>query len=78
MVDLQTGVGQMIADLPKLPELTVATEGYAPNVAVASPWLNRRGAHLLWTQEDRPALPIASNSFELVTSRHPVDTLGCR
>ncbi len=74
MLDLQTGAGQMIADLPKLPRLTVATEGHNPNVAIASCRLRQRGAWLVRTQEDRPALPLASNSFELVTSRHPVDT----
>ena len=74
MLDLQTGAGQMIVDFPKLPELTVATEGYEANVALAARRLRRCGAHLIRTQEDRPALPIASSTFELVTSRHPVDT----
>lgn len=74
MLDVQTGAGNMIADLPELPPVTVATEGYGPSVAAAAPRLRERGAHLVWTQEDRPALPFASGSFDLVTSRHPVDT----
>lgn len=74
MLDLQTGAGRMIADLPVLPRLTVATEGHEPNVAPAARRLRRRGAHLVRTQEDRPALPLADEAFELVTSRHPVRT----
>ncbi len=74
LLDLQTGAGGMIVDLPTLPKLTVATEGYPPNVEVAASRLRTRGAHLIWTQEDRAALPLAANTFELVTSRHPVDT----
>ncbi len=74
MLDLETGAGQMIADLPKVPRLTVATEGHEPNLAMAARRLRRRGAWLVRTQQDRPALPLASNSFELVTSRHPIDT----
>jgi Methyltransferase domain len=74
MLDLQTGAGGMIANLPKLPELMVATESYEPNIAAAARRLRKRGAHLIRTQEDQPAVPLASNKFELVTSRHPVDT----
>jgi len=74
LLDVQTGAGTMIADLPSVPPLTAATEGHGPNVAVAAQRLRRRGAHLVRTQEDRPALPFAGGSFELVTSRHPVDT----
>lgn len=71
MLDLQTGAGQMIADLPKLPRLTVATEGHNPNLTLASRRLRRRGAWLVRTQEDRPALPLVSNSFELCDEPPP-------
>jgi SAM-dependent methyltransferase len=74
MLDLQSGGGEMLSALPKLPPLLVATEGYAPNVVVAARRLQPRGAHVIATEPDRPALPIASNAFDLVTSRHPVDT----
>jgi hypothetical protein len=70
MLDLETGAGRMIADLPAVPRLTDATEGHIPNLAMASRRLQRRGAWLVQTQVDRHALPLASNSFELVTSRH--------
>lgn len=64
----------MVGALPTIPPLTVGTEGYAPNVPIAARRLRQRGAHLLWTDEHRPALPVIAGSFELVTSRHPVDT----
>lgn len=74
LLDVQTGVGNMIADLPALPPVTVATDGYRPSIAAAAPRLRARGAHLVLTQEDRPAIPFADDSFDLITSRHPVDT----
>ena len=64
----------MIAALPKVPPLTVGTETYAPNVAGASNNLGRRGAHLVWPDSARQRLPLRTNTFELMTSRHPVTT----
>jgi SAM-dependent methyltransferase len=72
MLDLQTGGGEMLANLAHLPALLVATEGYGPNVVIASRLLRARGACVVATQDDR--LPFASQSFDLVTSRHPVAT----
>jgi len=74
MLDLQSGGGEMLAGLPVLPPLMVATEGHAPNVAVAARRLRPRGAHVVATDDRRRALPLAPASFDLVTSRHPVDT----
>ncbi len=72
MLDLQSGGGEMLAGLPHLPPLVVATEGYAPNVAVASRRLGARGAYVVATQDDR--LPFSDDTFDLVTSRHPIAT----
>ena len=44
MLDLQTGGGELLADLPRLPPLTVATEGWEPNVGRAALRLLPRGA----------------------------------
>jgi SAM-dependent methyltransferase len=74
LLDVQVGSGGMIAALPVVPERTAGTEGYGPNVRRAARNLASRGAHVVWTDESRPALPFASQSFQLVTSRHPVDT----
>jgi SAM-dependent methyltransferase len=74
MLDLQSGGGEMLAGLPLLPPLMVATEGYAPNVEVAGRNLRPRGASVVAVHDDRPGLPFASDTFDLVTSRHPVQT----
>jgi SAM-dependent methyltransferase len=72
MLDIQTGTGNLLADLPALPPLTVATEGYRPNLFVAGGRLRRRGIHVVGAADDSPGLPLADATFELVTSRHPV------
>lgn len=74
MLDLQSGGGEMLAGLPTRPALMVATEGYAPNLAAAARRLGPRGTHVVATHDDRPALPFAADAFDLVTSRHPVQT----
>ena len=56
------------------PDLLVATESWRPNVAVARNTLRALGGHLV-AVADRPALPFAAASFDLVVSRHPVVTL---
>ena len=58
-----------------LPPLLVASEGYAPNVAVAAAQARARAAPTSSRrQDDRAALPFAGETFDLVTSRHPVQT----
>jgi len=71
MLDVETGTGNLVADLPTLPALTVATDAHRPSVAVARPRLHARGAHLV---EASPALPFRDGSFDLVVSRHPIAT----
>jgi SAM-dependent methyltransferase len=74
MLDLQTGGGEMLSQLPRFPPLMVATEGWEPNVAVAATNLRPRGAYVVVLDDDRPAFPFADAAFDLVTSRHPVQT----
>jgi SAM-dependent methyltransferase len=74
MLDVETGVGNLIADLPTLAPVTVATEAYPPSIERAWPRLRRRGAHLLQTVPGDPTLPVRDEAFDLVTSRHPIDT----
>jgi SAM-dependent methyltransferase len=52
----------------------VATEGWPPNIGVADRRLRPLGAHVVAASNDRPALPFAGETFDLVTSRHPVLT----
>lgn len=74
LLDLQTGGGELLGQLPRLPPITVATEGWEPNVRRAAQRLHPRGAWVVVTQEDGPTLPFGSGTFELVVSRHPVVT----
>ncbi|MZF88716.1 methyltransferase domain-containing protein [Streptomyces sp. SID5643] len=59
------------APAPKPPLLTVATEGWPPNVAKATALLRPRGVAVIAAAEDDP-LPFADGAFDLVVSRHPV------
>lgn len=70
-LDVQTGGGEVLAGVPKLPPLTVATESWPPNVARATRLLHPRGAVVV-ADPDEPPLPFADEAFDLVTSRHPV------
>lgn len=74
-LDIQTGGGEVLdfalGRAPKVPALTVATEGWPPNVAKATTLLRPRGVAVVASPEDAP-LPFADGTFDLVTSRHPV------
>jgi SAM-dependent methyltransferase len=74
MIDLQSGGGEMLAGLPKVPSLMTAVEGYPPNVAIAARRLQPLGAQVVAAKDAGPTLPFRSEAFDLVTSRHPVDT----
>ncbi|MEU8751076.1 class I SAM-dependent methyltransferase [Streptomyces chartreusis] len=75
VLDLQTGGGEVLdfalGRAPKAPVVTVATEGWPPNVAKATALLAPRGVAVVASPEDAP-LPFADAAFDLVTSRHPV------
>ncbi|MGW3724879.1 class I SAM-dependent methyltransferase [Streptomyces sp. NPDC000851] len=74
-LDLQTGGGEVLdfalGVAPHQPRLTVATEGWPPNVAKATALLRPRGVAVVAAPEDAP-LPFADAAFDLVVSRHPV------
>ncbi|MEU9468310.1 class I SAM-dependent methyltransferase [Streptomyces avermitilis] len=72
-LDIQTGGGEVLSSAQKFPPLTVATEGWPPNVVKATALLHPRGAVVVASPEDAP-LPFADAAFDLVTSRHPVRT----
>ena len=74
VLDVQSGGGEMLSQLPQLPSLLVAAEGWRPNLPVAAGRLHPRGAWVVAAHDDRPALPFADASFDLVTSRHPIVT----
>ncbi|MGK5740769.1 class I SAM-dependent methyltransferase [Micromonospora sp. URMC 103] len=72
-LDVDTGGGEVLAEVPRPPRLLVATEGWPPNVAVARRTLRPLGATVVAVTPDAP-LPFRDASFDLVVSRHPVRT----
>lgn len=74
LLDIDAGTGNMLGDIPRLPPLAVATDAYEPSIQAAAPRLRSRGAYLVQTRGDRQALPFADATFDLIISRHPVET----
>lgn len=72
-LDIQTGGGEVLAGVPVLPPLAVATESWPPNVTKATALLHPRGVAVV-ADADEPPLPFADDAFDLVVSRHPVRT----
>ena len=70
-VDLDTGGGEVIAEVPRLPASMAVTEGWPPNAARARELLGPRGVQVLET-EAGASVPLPDSAVELVTSRHPV------
>jgi SAM-dependent methyltransferase len=64
MLDLDTGGGELLAELAPLPAHTVAVEGWAPNVPVARDRLAPFGVSVV------TELPGGENEFDVVLSRH--------
>ncbi|MGQ0334792.1 class I SAM-dependent methyltransferase [Halomonas elongata] len=71
-LDLDTGGGEVLDEAPRLPSVMMATEAWPPNVRKARARLGTRGVQVVEVDNDT-ALPFAEASFELVSSRHPVN-----
>lgn len=69
-LDIDTGGGEVVADAPVLPARMVVTEGWPLNARRARELLGPRGAQVVETIGG--PLPFPDESFELVSSRHPV------
>lgn len=70
LIDLDTGGGEFLISLPSLPDVTVATEAYTPNIPVARDQLIPRGVTVVAANPVR--LPFRNESFDLAMSRHGV------
>lgn len=70
-VDIDTGGGEVLGECNVFPPRMAATEGWPPNAKRARDLLGPRGVQVVETSEGAP-LPFPDQSFELVTSRHPV------
>lgn len=69
MVDMCTGGGEFLDSLNKLPNPTFATEGYKPNVAIATQRLSKRGVTVVEAIDGQP-LPLPDQHFDIVINRH--------
>ena len=80
MLDIGTGGGERLSRLSPRPRLTVATEAWPPNVAVAAARLRPLGIPVVQDEgapdntgrsgNDRGRLPFRDGAFALVASRH--------
>ena len=70
-VDLDTGGGEVIAQVPQLPASMSVTESWPPNAARARGLLGPRGVQVIETEAGAP-VPLPDGAVELVTARHPV------
>src|SRR6266545_4692349 len=70
-VERTAGGGEVLAAVAKPPPVLVATEGWAPNAALAQQRLAPLGGVVVQVGENAD-LPFADDSFDLVVSRHPV------
>lgn len=72
LLDMGTGGGEKLLEFRSLfPPLTVATEGYAPNIPVAAATLNAYGAQVIPYDSERDArMPFADASFQVIINRH--------
>jgi SAM-dependent methyltransferase len=84
MLDVDTGGGEFLARIAPFPGSVVATEGYAPNVAMARERLGPLGIPVVETasapdnvdqgetspETSRSGLPFASDAFDVAIDRH--------
>lgn len=75
LLDMQTGGGEVLASLAPFPGKAFASEGYAPNVAVAQARLAPLGVEVV-QREESARLPFDDESFDLVLNRHGGLRLG--
>ena len=69
LLDMDTGGGEILADLAPLPAESVAIERYPPNIAVAKARLEPLDVKVV-TPDDAELLPFENEHFDLVINRH--------
>ena len=77
VLDVQTGGAEVFAEVlgraTSRPSTIAATESWAPNRSIATASLQRFGGTVAAADDTGP-LPFPDGAFDLVLSRHPVDT----
>ena len=69
VLDLGTGGGEFLSNLPNLPVQTCATEGWPPNLEIARQRLEPSGIKVVDCSND-DHLPFENETFDLIISRH--------
>ncbi|MCR6109690.1 class I SAM-dependent methyltransferase [Bacillus sp. A301a_S52] len=69
LLDMGTGGGEFLSLLQPFPSKVYATEGYAPNVAIAKAKLEPLGVNVEQISDDHQ-LPFHDEQFDLVLNRH--------
>lgn len=70
MLDMDTGGGEFLAELPFRPAFTCATENYPPNIPIAKARLGQLGIHVYQHEAEGRLLPFEDRQFDLVINRH--------
>ena len=76
-LDIQTGGGEVLATALAAgppPPVLAATESWPPNLAIAAASLRPLGGRVVQAADDG-GLPFGTGTFDLVVSRHPVETV---
>jgi len=73
-LDIQTGGGEVLAQIRHPPPTLAATESWPPNVEVARRNLGPLGGTVVAVADDAK-LPFDDETFDLVVSRHPTVTV---
>ena len=77
-LDIETGGGEVLAwalsHAPQPPPVLAATESWPPNLAIAAARLRPLGGRVVQAADDG-GLPFKAGTFDLVVSRHPVETV---
>ena len=69
ILDIDTGGGEFLLSLKHPRELTSATEGYPPNVALCQEYLGKQGIDFR-EMTNYSCMPFEDNEFDLVINRH--------
>src|SRR5574344_1124644 len=69
LLDIDTGGGEFLYSIDNLPKNTFATEGYEPNIPIATKRLSEKGI-ILKAVKNNDHLPFEDNYFDIVINRH--------
>ena len=69
VLDMDTGGGEVFSNMGPFPAQTFASEGYAPNAAIAQTRLEPLGIRLMQVERN-DQLPFSDEQLELVLNRH--------